>query len=58
MDTAQMLGVLVQFGLGLAAWRLANALKFRVDDHEVRVKDHERRIVILELREPPRILAV
>lgn len=42
MDVAQLVTVLSQLGLAAAAWRLANALKIRVADHEVRIDALER----------------
>lgn len=37
MDIAALVTVLTQLSLAGAAWRLANALKARVDDHEARI---------------------
>jgi hypothetical protein len=37
MDLAALITVLTQLGLAAAAWRLANTLKGRVEDHEVRI---------------------
>ncbi len=37
MDLAAIATLLVQLGLAASAWKLANALKLRVDDHEVRL---------------------
>jgi hypothetical protein len=37
MDVAQLVTVLTQLGLATAAWRLASALKVRVDNHETRL---------------------
>jgi hypothetical protein len=37
MDLAAVVTVLTNIGLGAAAWRLANALRVRVDDHEKRL---------------------
>lgn len=37
MDIAQLVTVLSQLGLAAAAWRLANALKVKVNDHEIRI---------------------
>lgn len=37
MDLATLATVLTQLGLAASAWRLANALKGRVDDHETRL---------------------
>jgi hypothetical protein len=48
VDAASLVTLLGQFGVAVAAWRLANALKLRVDDHETRVNGHERRIGALE----------
>ncbi len=42
MDASALFTALVQIGLGAAAWRLANALKFRVDDHEKRIVKLEK----------------
>lgn len=41
MDLASLVTALTQLGMAAAAWKLANALKIRVDDHE-------KRIVVLE----------
>ncbi len=41
MDIATLVTVLTQLGMAGAAWRLANALKLRVDDHETRIKKLE-----------------
>jgi hypothetical protein len=38
MTLAELITVLAQVGLGAAAWRLANQLRVRVDDHESRIK--------------------
>lgn len=43
MDFAGLMTVLTQLGVAAAAWRLANALKVRVDDHEQRIVVLERR---------------
>lgn len=48
MDWAQLISVLAQIGFGAGAWRLAAALKGRVDNHEVRITHHEVRITRLE----------
>ncbi len=37
MDLAALITVLTQLGLAGAAWRLATALKGRVDNHEARI---------------------
>ena len=37
MDVAALVTMLTQLSLAAAAWRLASALKVRVDDHEVRI---------------------
>ena len=37
MDLAALVTVITQLGFAVAAWKLANALKLRVDDHEVRI---------------------
>jgi hypothetical protein len=37
MDIASLVTVLTQLGMAAAAWRLANALKVKVDDHEKRI---------------------
>lgn len=37
MDVATLVTVLTQLGLAASAWRLANALKTKVDDHEKRI---------------------
>jgi hypothetical protein len=37
MDIATLVTVLTQLGMAAAAWRLANALKVKVDDHEERI---------------------
>ncbi len=37
MDIAALVTVLCQLGMAAGAWRLANALKGRVDDHETRI---------------------
>ncbi len=37
MDIAALITVLTQLSLAGAAYKLANALKGRVDDHEVRI---------------------
>lgn len=42
MDAATLVTVLTQLGLAAAAWRLANALKVKVDDHETRIGVLER----------------
>lgn len=39
---ANLAPVLAQFGFAAAAWRMASALKGRVDDHEVRIKVLEK----------------
>lgn len=39
---ASVAPVLAQLGFAAAAWRLASALKIRVDDHEVRIKVIEK----------------
>ena len=43
MDIAALVTVLAQLTLAASAWRLANALKLKVEDHE-------RRIVVLEVK--------
>jgi hypothetical protein len=37
MDVAALITAITQLGMAAAAWRLANALKGRVDDHETRI---------------------
>lgn len=37
IDIGTLISVLVQLGLAASAYRLANALKIRVDDHETRI---------------------
>jgi len=37
MDIATLVTVLTQLGMAAAAWRLANQLRFRVEDHEKRI---------------------
>lgn len=37
MDIAQLITVITHLGFSVAAWRLATALKVRVDNHEVRI---------------------
>lgn len=37
MDITALITVLTNIGLGAAAWRLANALRVRVDNHESRL---------------------
>ena len=37
MDLAQLVAILSQLAFVAAAWRLASALKVRVDDHETRI---------------------
>jgi hypothetical protein len=37
VDVAAIVTVVAQLGLAGAAWRLATALKLRVDDHETRI---------------------
>jgi len=41
VDVVGLVTVLTQLGVAAAAWRLANALKLRVDDHETRIKKLE-----------------
>ncbi len=36
-DIMALVSLVVEIGLGLAAYRLATALKGRVDDHETRI---------------------
>lgn len=43
MDMATLATVLTQLGLAAAAWRLANQLKLRVDNHETRIVVLEKR---------------
>ncbi len=42
MDIAALVTVLCQLGMAAGAWRLANALKVRVDNHEQRLVVIER----------------
>lgn len=42
MDIATLVTVLSQLGLAAAAYKLANALKTRVEDHEVRIVKLEK----------------
>lgn len=37
MDLAALITLIGQLGFAAAAWRMASALKVRVDDHEVRI---------------------
>ncbi len=37
MDIAALITAITQLGMAAAAWKLANALKLRVDDHEKRI---------------------
>jgi hypothetical protein len=37
MDIASLVTLLGQLGVAVAALRLANAIKLRVDDHEIRI---------------------
>lgn len=37
MDLAAIITLVGQLGFAAAAWRLASALKVRVDDHEIRI---------------------
>ncbi len=37
IDLASLITLLGQLGVAIAAMRLANALKLRVDDHEIRI---------------------
>lgn len=37
MDIASLVTAIGHLGFALAAWRLAVALRVRVDDHEVRI---------------------
>lgn len=37
MDIAGLATLIGQLGFAYAAWKLANALKIRVDNHEVRL---------------------
>lgn len=37
MDIAGLVTVIGQLGFAVAAWRLATALKLKVEDHEVRI---------------------
>lgn len=37
MTLTALIGVLAQLGMGAGAWKLANALRLRVDDHEKRI---------------------
>ncbi len=43
MDIAQLIAVITQLGLAAGAFRLATALKLRVDDHEKRISSVEGR---------------
>ena len=43
MTTAALITVLAQLGMGAGAWRLANALKTKVEDHEIRIVKLEAR---------------
>lgn len=45
MDVAGLVTVLAQLSLAGAAWRLANALKARVDNHETRIGVLEHKTV-------------
>lgn len=49
---ATLVGAVTQLALGAAAWRLASALKLRVDDHEQRIEQLER--VPVDPPHPPR----
>ncbi len=42
MDFAQFIAIMSQLAFGAAAWRLANALKGRVDNHETSIIGLER----------------
>lgn len=44
MDIATLVTVLTQLGMATAAWRLATALRVRVENHEVRIVDLERKV--------------
>lgn len=37
MDTAAWATIITQLGMAAGAWKLANALKVRVDNHEERI---------------------
>lgn len=41
MDITNFITLVGQLGFAAAAWRLATALKIRVDDHEVRIEKLE-----------------
>ncbi len=45
--TLALITCLAQLGMGAGAWRLANALRGRVDDHEGRITRLERPILVL-----------
>lgn len=48
MDIAGLVTILTQLGFAFAAWRLASALKVRVEDHEVRLAVVEHVIATAE----------
>lgn len=51
LETAlALLTAVAQLGMGAGAWRLANQLKARVDDHEARLTHQEKRLVLVGLK--------
>ena len=43
---------LAELGMAAGAWRLANALKFRVQDHETRITRVENHVGLAPLNHP------